>query len=96
METQIQRNYYNITFYTEPGCSRPFSILMLYLIDPLSIAHTFQTKIPVCLFVCLFNIDNMATAAIENEFQSTAKAQRREPLILPRSVRKKSHGVGDI
>lgn len=41
-------------------------------------------------------MERMVTATVGKEPQSTAKAQRREPLILPRVLRKESHGVGDI
>ena len=38
----------------------------------------------------------MVTATVGKEPQSIAKAQRREPLILLRVLRKDTHGVGDI
>ena len=41
-------------------------------------------------------MERMVTAIVGKEPQSTGKAQRREPLILPRVLRKESHGVGDI
>ena len=41
-------------------------------------------------------MERMVTATVGKEPQSTGKAQRREPLILPRVLRKESHGVGDI
>lgn len=41
-------------------------------------------------------MERMVTATAGKEPQNTAKAQRRELLILPRVLRKESHGVGDI
>ena len=41
-------------------------------------------------------MERMVTATAGKEPQSTAKAQRRELLILPRVLRKEPHGAGDI
>lgn len=87
MEIQIQRNYYFTMFYTKPRCSRPFLTPVFYPIGPLSITHTSNQESSEFFKK---NVDSMATAAVGKELQRPVKAQRREPLILLRVVRKKS------